>query len=137
MRSSAGRNGARTALSANSCPHCGIHADKAVHAPFRVMPPTKLLPAVFLVVLLAFSGCKGSKSQKLNPNEQTAFNQAAPELKQIWDKGVEADKANDYVGAETAFYALLSMQLTPEQRTAVEKELTSVHQRLFAQAEKG
>ena len=125
-------NGARKALSASFCINCGAHADKAVRAPLA-----KLSAAVFLVGLLVFSGCKGSKSQKLNPNEQTAFNQAAPELKQIWDKGVEAEKANDYVAAETALYALLSMQLTPEQRTAVEKELTTANQRLFAAAEKG
>src|SRR2546425_5805828 len=96
----------------------------------RVM---KLPPVsrIFLVGFLLFSGCHG-KSPKLNQNDQTAFNQAPPEVKQFWDKALEADKANDYAAAETLLYKLLSLQLTPEQRGAVEKELTSVNQRLFA-----
>jgi len=91
-----------------------------------------------LLTALALSGCHRQASSKVSPGEQAAFNQAVPEIKELWDKALEADKANDYFAAESFLYKLLGQaSLTPEQRSAAEKESTDVKRRLDAAAEKG
>jgi hypothetical protein len=66
-----------------------------------------------------------------------AFDSAPQEVKQMWQKALEADKTNDYVTAETLLYAVIRPELTPEQRDAATRRLTSIRQRLDDGLEKG
>ena len=90
-----------------------------------------------IIVALTVAGCGRSKSGGPTASERQSFDNAPPELKQAWEKAGEADKANDYVAAETLLYALVRQPLSPPQKAAVEKELTAVNQRLLEAAQKG
>jgi hypothetical protein len=89
-------------------------------------------------LMLAFVvGCHHSASGELSSAEVHAFDQAAPDLKQIWMTALEASKTNDYVGAQTMLYGLLNQNLSPDQKNAVTKESTALNDRLYAALEKG
>jgi hypothetical protein len=96
-----------------------------------------LIGGASLAVACAFlSGC-GSRSPKLAPLDQEAFNNAAPELKQLWQSGLTAAQGNDYLTAGTNFLSLLGQELTPEQIHAVQGAMASLNQRMYAAAAKG
>ncbi len=88
-------------------------------------------------LLFGAYGCGRGGSGGLSGKEQHAFDKAAPELAQAWTAGVEAAKTNDYFGAEIVLYRLMRQGLTPEQKQAVEHQLTIVSDRLTAALEKG
>ncbi len=90
-----------------------------------------------IIVTLTLAGCSRSKPGGPTASDRQSFDNAPPELKQAWEKAWEADKANDYVAAEALLYALVSQPLSPPQKAAVEKELSSVHQRLLEAVQKG
>jgi hypothetical protein len=68
-----------------------------------------------------------------------AFNDAAPDLKQTWDKAVSADKGNDYVAAATGYRSLLLKRasLSEAQFDAVSAASVAINQRMNAAANKG
>jgi hypothetical protein len=68
-----------------------------------------------------------------------AFGHAAPEIKQVWDKAVADDKANDYVAAVTGYHSLLVLRanLTADQLTAVNDAALAINQRLYTAANSG
>ncbi len=80
-------------------------------------------------------GC-GGKGAEPTAEDRKAFDTASPDMKQMWEKALEADKTNDYVAAETLLYALLRTETTPAQRDAVTHRLTAVTQRLNEGLEK-
>ena len=57
-------------------------------------------------------------------------------MKQIWEKALTADKANDYVTAQTAMDNLNQMILSDPQRKALETELAAFGERLMKAVEK-
>ena len=79
---------------------------------------------------LLFAACSSSI-------DQTAFKGAAPEIKQVWDKAVTADKANNYVVANTNYVSLLSQPVSPEQLAAVQTALGALNERMNVAAAKG
>lgn len=83
-----------------------------------------------LAVALLSAGC-GSGPDK------SAFNNTAPELKQIWDKAIAANQANDYVAASTNYVALLRQGISADQTAAVQSALRSLNQRLQTAVAKG
>src|SRR5207237_814721 len=85
---------------------------------------------VATTVLLFSIGCGGKKSAAPSSKDLQAFNSAAPDIKQMWETALQADKTNDYATAETLLYALVRPELTKEQQDAVSHRLTSVKQRL-------
>jgi len=92
--------------------------------------------AVCLLALgcAVFSGCA-----KKTAANQEAFSNAAPEIKQIWDKAVADDKANDYVAAVTGYRSLMAQRasLSAEQLAAVNAAALAINQRLYAAANRG
>jgi hypothetical protein len=55
----------------------------------------------------------------------------------MWQVGLAASRTNDYVGGQTILFKLMNLDLTPEQREAVNRETTALNQRLYAAVDKG
>lgn len=70
------------------------------------------------------------------PN-QRAFENAPPELKEIWTQAMEADKTNDFYKAEVLLYELIRQVPAPEQVEAARSELVLVHARFQDLVSKG
>lgn len=90
---------------------------------------------MLLGALLFNTGC-GDKSAKLTATEANAFATAPAELKQQWDKALAADKAKDYLTAQTLLDGLMQQPLNEAQKAALEKERADFGTRLWAAAEK-
>lgn len=91
-----------------------------------------LIPAA----LLGFIGC-GHSGGALSAKDEAAFDQASPEIKQMWTKASEAAKADNYTTAYNLYYELVNMGLTPEQKATLTKANTALNDRLMAALEKG
>lgn len=85
--------------------------------------------------LLLATGC-GQSSAKLTTEQSKTFDSAPAEVKQTWEKALAADKANDYVAAQTALDSLDKMILSDLQRKALEVESGNFGMRLWQAAEK-
>jgi hypothetical protein len=85
---------------------------------------------------LLFSGC-GDNTHKLSSADLAAFSTAAPEIKQIWERGLTASKAKDYLAAQTNFTTLLNGEITAEQLSALQLALGDLNQRMHEAAAKG
>jgi hypothetical protein len=92
--------------------------------------------AVGLVTLALCAGCK-KDPLKMTTSEANAFGSATPEIKQLWDAALEADKTNGYMTAEVCLYNIFRPEATEEQKSAAGKKLAEIHQRLLALVEKG
>ena len=95
---------------------------------------TRLLCLASTLILLA--GC-GDGTYKLSPGDLAAFKDAAPQIKQTWERGLAASKANDYFNAQTNLTALLSEQISPAQLLAVQTALGDLNPRIHEAAAKG
>jgi hypothetical protein len=84
-----------------------------------------------LFSLIALLGCDARSVNK------EAFNSAKPELQQIWQTALAANKASDYVRANTNLVSLLSREITPAQLVAVQDALASLNERMYTAAAKG
>ena len=96
----------------------------------------KLFIVACLFTLAGFfvTGC--SRKTAAGPS---AFDQAAPDIKQAWDQGVAADQANDYYTAVTSFHTIMAQRdkLTDSQIEAVNAACLAVNQRMMAAANNG
>jgi hypothetical protein len=101
--------------------------------------PMRILYTVSLGVaaVLLFGGCKKDGSPGPAPGEIKAFEAATPEVKQVWQAALDADRTNDYGKGLTLYYSLLGENLTEEQHEAVGRLSTSLKQRLSDAAQKG
>jgi hypothetical protein len=95
-----------------------------------------LLLAVLAAPLLA-GGCGQKSGPALGAGDTQAFDKAPPEVKQVWDRALEAERTNGYVLAQKLLYGLSQQQLPPEQKDAVTKETAAINKRLYDAAEKG
>ncbi|MGC3956974.1 MAG: hypothetical protein QM813_03100 [Verrucomicrobiota bacterium] len=98
----------------------------------------KFLKLGFLLMLAGalLSGCSGD-AFSLSKQDLAAFQNAAPEIKQAWEQGLKADKANDYIGASTNYRSILIKEITPEQLVAVQTALGGLNLRLNEAIAKG
>jgi hypothetical protein len=102
--------------------------------------PSKILGLTVAAVCLAsalllVAGC-GQKGAKLTSDQSKAFDGAPPEVKQAWEKALAADKANDYVVAQTSLDSLNHMILSDAQRQALDTESAAFGLRLMQAVEK-
>ena len=90
------------------------------------------------VCLAPLTSC-GHKTgvEQLSPADKRAFDQAPADLKTQWTAALQAGETNDYVGAQTLLYGLLNQTLSPEQKQAVGKGLSSLNDRLYSALAKG
>ena len=84
---------------------------------------------------MLLAGC--GKKALVTADDAQVFDQAAPELKQMWQTALAASKTNDYVTAEMVLYRLSRPELTPEQKDAINRHLTSLTERLNDAVAKG
>ena len=89
-----------------------------------------------LVACILVAGC-GDQPYTLSKEDLAAFKGAAPELKQLWEEGLKADKANDYLAAGNNYRSLLAKGITAEQMAAVQTALGGLNIRLNEAAAKG
>jgi hypothetical protein len=81
------------------------------------------------------AGC-GPGSVKLTSGDRQAFEQAAPDVKQTWERALAADKANDYLNAQTLLDSLEQMTLNEPQKQALQKQREAFNERVWKAAEK-
>ena len=86
-----------------------------------------------VAAMLAWGGCGQSS---LSSADKQAFEQASPEIKQVWQRALAADKADDYTNAISLFDNLTEMQLNEAQKQALYKQREAFSQRLWKAAEK-
>lgn len=89
-----------------------------------------------LAACLGLLGC-GDRGFTLTKEELAAFKDATPEIKQLWEQGLKADKANDFATASKNYRALLAKTITPDQLAAVQTALGGLNYRLNDAAAKG
>ena len=95
---------------------------------------------VLLAVLAApllVGGCGQKAGPALSAGDRQAFDKAAPEVKQVWDRALEADRTNGYVFAQKLLYGLSRQPLSPGQKDAVSNATTAISKRMYDAAEKG
>jgi hypothetical protein len=104
---------------------------------FYSLTPTTAVRATCLgIALLAMSGCDKHQTVNLTPTENHAFDNAPVDVKQAWESAVAADKANDYENAQKLLDGLKQMQLSDDQKKALNQETDAFHYRLWQAAEK-
>jgi hypothetical protein len=91
--------------------------------------------AALTIALLLATGC-GERTAKLTAEQGKAFDTAPAEVKQTWEKGLAAEKANDYVAAQTAFDNLKTMYLSDPQSKALDAERAAFGVQLMKAADK-
>ena len=97
---------------------------------------TPLILTCGLVACILIAGC-GDEPYTLSREDRAAFKNAPPEVMQLWEEGLKADKANDYLTAGNNYRALLTNGITPEQMAAVQTALGGLNIRLNEAAAKG
>ena len=102
-----------------------------------VMKKLLMWSGCFFAATMLFVGC-GNNGFNLSEKDRAAFKDAAPEVKQAWEAGLKADKANDYVTANTSFRSLLTNKdINPDQLMAVQTALGGLNDRMNEAASKG
>jgi len=105
----------------------------------HVARPMKSAFTTLLAVaaVLLCGGCKKGGSPGPTAAEIKAFEAASPEVKQVWQAALDADRTNDYSKGLSLYYSLLGENLNDEQRDAVGRLSTGLKQRLSDAAQKG
>jgi hypothetical protein len=99
---------------------------------FMLKQFSTVMPALLALCLVIGCGKKSSATSG-------TFGAASPELKQLWDAAVTADKADDYVTAATDYQMLRAKQgqLSADQLLAVKDAALNLNQRMTAAANAG
>jgi len=95
-----------------------------------------LLLAVLAAPLLA-GGCGRKSGPAVGAADTQAFDKAPPEVKQVWDRALEADRTNGYVVAQKLLYGLSQQPLSPGQKDAVSNATAAISKRMYGAADKG
>ena len=93
------------------------------------------LRIISFAAVLAAAGC-GERGVSLSSAQSKAFDGAPAETRQIWEKALAAEKAKDYVAAQTAFASLGQMFLSDQQHKVLDDERAAFGQRLTQAADK-
>jgi len=90
---------------------------------------------VFLGLSLLAVSC-GKTSGSVDARD---FDQAAPEIKTLWEAAVAADKANDYYTASVSYGQIMSQEskLTPKQDKELIAASQAMSQRMMDAVDKG
>jgi hypothetical protein len=83
------------------------------------------------IIAIAVGACGKKKAVgELPATSARAFDNATPEIKDLWIQALEADKTNDYYRAEVLLFEILRQKPAEEQMAAAKDEMTLVHQRM-------
>jgi hypothetical protein len=101
------------------------------------MTPIAAVRSIWLgIALLIVGGCDNHQTLNLTSTESQAFDNAPADVKEAWKNAVTADTANDYVNAQKLLDGLKQMQLSDDQKKALDAETAAFHLRLWQAAEK-
>ena len=92
--------------------------------------------AILASVAVMLHGC-GNSEYALSKQDLAAFKTATPAMQQLWEQGLKADRANDYLTAGNSYRALLTNNITPDQLVALQTALGGLNVRLNNAAAKG
>lgn len=96
----------------------------------------QMLIALGLLGVAVLTGC-GESESKLSRGMKRAFDAAPAELKQTWERGLQANAINDYFTAYMTFLGLSREQLSPQQTESVRAAMVGLNQRMYRAANKG
>lgn len=99
----------------------------------KILDHVVVLLSVVAVVCVT-GACK--KQAAVKPSQQV-FDNAPPEIKEMWTQALQADGTNDFYKAEVLLYELIRRDIAPEQVEAARAELVLVHTRLKDLTAKG
>ena len=94
------------------------------------------LAIVLIGAALLTIGCK-KKSDLPPPPAASAFDSAPTDIKEMWTRAIEADRTNDFYGAEVLLYELTRRDLPPDQIQAAKDQIVLTHTRLKDAVTKG
>jgi hypothetical protein len=103
----------------------------------RTLNATLLMISLAGAAVLLCGGCGKSGPAAPGAAEIQAFDKATPEIKDIWQAALSADRTNDYAKGITLYFALMREEITPEQQAVVAKASTGLKQRMDDAAAKG
>lgn len=83
-----------------------------------------------------FCGC-GPGSPKVSSADLKAFDSASPELRERWTQAQAAARTNDYVQAILALRSLMPLNLSAEQRRAVDNAMGACDAKMMKAVEHG
>jgi hypothetical protein len=89
-----------------------------------------------VAVSVFVAGC-GNDAPKMSSQEKALFENSTPEIKQLFETALTADKANNYLSASTNYQALSRLNLSADQASALATGMKSLKQRIFDAAAKG
>jgi hypothetical protein len=93
--------------------------------------------ALLLVCACVLLGACDNSDYNLSGKDKQAFKDATPDIRLEWEKALKADKANDYLAANTSFRFVLTQKITPDQLVAVQTALGGLNERMNDAAAKG
>ena len=98
----------------------------------------KILIALTVTVAVGMfvAGC-GNDAPKMSSSEKALFENAPPEIKQLFEKALAADRADNYLSACTNYQALADKNLSLDQSTALATGMKSLKLRILDAAAKG
>jgi len=99
------------------------------------MKKTLISLSSVIIAGLLFTGC--NKAPSLSSQEKALFESSSPEIKQLFETALTADKANNYLSACTNYQALLHQNLSVDQVMAMQTAMSSLTQRIYDAAAKG
>jgi hypothetical protein len=92
---------------------------------------------VLLAAPLLLIGCGQKAGSGPGTVDKQAFDQAPPQVKQVWEQALEADRTNGYVLSQTLLYGLSQQPLSPQQMAAVSNQTSIVGRRMWDSANHG
>jgi len=114
-----------------------MHKENFSHLKRRTL---KIAALAFCCASIAFllSGCgKQPQIGDAPPPNPTAFDNAAPEIKELWTQALEADKTNDYYRAQVILYEIIRSEVPPDQVNEARRQIGVFHERLMEGVKKG
>ena len=102
---------------------------------YRMNPLVPLISLTLLSVCLFF-GC-GQGGRKMTSADAKAFDNAAPELKESWQKAQSAGATNDYVVAILTLRSMLPRGLSKPQIDAVQNAISTYDGKMMKAVDRG
>ncbi len=89
------------------------------------------------VLALILIGCSRQQQEVVTDKDKKAFDNAPAEVKQLWTIALEADRTNDFFGADSMLTELMHRDLTPDQNQAADKQRVVARRHLQSAIDKG
>jgi hypothetical protein len=89
-----------------------------------------------VVLATAVTAC-GKKGTHLPAGDQGVFDNATPEIKELWTQALEADRTNDYYRAQVLLFEIVQRKPSDQQVEAAKAQMTLGLQKMREGVAKG